>query len=68
MPKFKPPKDEKMNPCPRCGGAKANPAPFMNLDGEHKKWYHPNTMGKMRNQPQMDLREEKKPAQKYKKK
>jgi len=60
MVKFKPPKDEKMNPCPRCGGAKANPSPYMNLDDPHREWFHPNTMGKMRKQMDLDRREDKK--------
>lgn len=65
MPKFKPPKDEKITHCPHAGG-QSDPSPYMNMDDPHRKWFHPNTMGKMRKQLDLDRREEKKPAKRFK--
>jgi len=59
MVKFKPPQDEKLDPCAKCK-KRCNASPFMNMDDPHKNWFHPNTMGKMRKQPDYDRREEKK--------
>ena len=55
MVKFKEPKDEKISK-----KRTADAAPFMNLSGAHKDWYHPNSMGKMRKEPNYKRREIKK--------